>query len=60
MKSAEKFTNSLRKETLLKKAQMLEHPDISQRKEKQLKFAKPKSYILTQEKDKYCLWEELN
>ena len=56
---ADNYVNSIRKEFLLKKASLLEHPDLNKRKRKLLSFSRPKKYLLTLVGSEYCLWEEL-
>ena len=60
MNSAERYANALNEKFLLKKAKMLEHPSLSKRKKKIVKFARPTRYILTKEGSKLLLWEKLN
>lgn len=58
--SAQKYTEFLKNDFLLKKAQTMEFL-LSKRKQKNLMFSKPKKYLLTKKgNNKFLLWEEMN
>jgi hypothetical protein len=58
IKYADEYIESLSKEFLLKKAQSLEMNN-SKRKNKLIRFSKPKKYLLTHKGNKYLLWESM-
>ncbi len=55
---AKKYVNSLTKQFLSRKKELLEYP-LSKRKQKLVSFAKQEKYLLTKQgKNKFLLWQE--
>jgi len=59
VKSAEDYTKKITDNFLLKKAEMMEHPSLSKRKRKIIKFAQSTKYVLTKKGAEYLLWEKI-